>query len=582
MKLKTFISALVVAYGVSSSSGADAAEWERRLGPAASEQRGSQVEHPVTPAISFSQGPARVNPYQLGTPNDDKADYWSDSGQVAYLPDGSMADDPGLMATRHFAYYQGVFATAPLPDVSRGIPNPDPSTRKADYLSANGGEPLHGVVTQVRSTNTTGNDAFVLWENGLITVASTQTGHGKIGLPWLRLPEEKQVQDLAVTSNNELLLVALYDAKLRRGQLAVIMVEGKGIPVHTFTQMGLPNQASVSAMKLLGYVDLPVATTLRVAAACNGTWGGPSATGGKTLGRMDLTNAETLQNLESGSWAGVVANAGYAVVVSREESQLAVVDLTPVFKYIRQSWLSSIESFNATTASRGEAAAQWPNTFSVRPEISPRVVLTKAIERPVSVICGHRVDRWSSDRFKFHVGLEAGELSIWDASPIMARAKWHRKGNEIHELGRMKVGENPISLAFARRGEGQGSALIPAGSKQKGDGQNNVLWIACRKARQVIEVLTLDGKGTVLRTIEDQKLQDPVNVCTAVRGYIVLVCDFRGKQVMGFRVGTITDARAKPKKVYPPTEGPNGEDWEVSGVLPVPGYPHTITSENVN
>ena len=146
----------------------------------------------------------------------------------------------------------------------------------------------------------------------------------------------------------------------------------------------------------------------------------------------------------------------------------------------------------------------------------------------------------------------------------------------------MPIAENPVGLAFARRNEGQGSELIAAGSKQKGDGQNNVLWIACRKAGKVMEVLTVGGKGTVLRTLEDKRLQDPVSVCTAVRGYVVLVCDFAGKQVIGFRVGPITDARSKPKKIYPVSAAHVGEDWEISGVLPVPGHPFSITSENVN
>lgn len=143
----------------------------------------------------------------------------------------------------------------------------------------------------------------------------------------------------------------------------------------------------------------------------------------------------------------------------------------------------------------------------------------------------------------------------------------------------MFVGENPISLAFSRRSEGRGTPLL-AGSKSSGDGQNNVIWVACRQARKVVEVLTIGGKGAVIRTLEDEKLKDPVNVCTAVRGYIVLVCDFRGKQVMGFRIGTLADTRSKPRKEYPPADPKLG--WEISGTLPVPGYPHAITSENVN
>ncbi|HTO02261.1 MAG TPA: hypothetical protein VL069_01105 [Opitutus sp.] len=582
--LVTLAAMFSAVFGTNSLWAADLSTWEQRLGPSAPKRAPAEDTRPthfVTPPIKFVPAsgkniPLRVDPYQIGKPNLDKADYWSDSGQVAYVPDGSKAGDPGLMAVRLFAHYQGTYATAPMLDVYRGTANPDPETRNPVYVEANGG-PLSGVVSQVRSSNTTGNDAFVLWENGLLSLATTQTGHDKQPWPWIKFPAHKKVQDLAVTSNNEFVLVALYDQERQTGQLAVIMIEAKGLPFHTLKQMGLPNQASVSAMKLLGYVDLPVGTSLRVSAACNGQWGGPSATAGKTLGQMVLTDEGTLKKLYAGTWAGVVANAGYAVVISRDENKAVVVDLSPLFKYVRESWLSSLESFTTTTAAR--AAGTWPATFEEKPELQPTVRVERKIERPVSVICGHHVDRWSQDRYKFHVGTEAGDLVIFDASPIMARFPWHKKGAAIAEMGRVFVGENPISLTFSRRNEGRGCALFPAGSKQKGDGENNVLWIACRKTRQVVQVITVGGRGLLLRTLEDTRLQDPVGVVVCVRGYVVHVCDFAGKQIIGFRIGTITDTRAEPDIVYPPAEG---KGWEISGILPVPGYPHTITSENVN
>lgn len=549
-------------------------DWQTRLGPAYPILTDTRPTTFVTPALPFvgTNIPARVNPYQLGTPNADAGDYWSDSGQVAYVPDGSRPDDPGLMATRHFAYYRGVYATAPLPDVYRK-PYPDPSTTNSAYITANGG-PLANVLAQVRSTNTTGNDAFVLYENGFLCSASTQTGHGGNNpWPWFKFPANKRVQDLAVTSNNELALVALTDTDTGKGQLAVLMVEAHGIPFHTFSQMGLPNQASTSEFKLLGYVELPVSASLRVAAASNGFWGGPSATNGQTLGQLKLTEPNTLKNLYSGAWVGVVASAGYAVVSSRDESKIVVVDLSPLFRYIKESWLSSAEAFTATTLAKMEG--RWPATFEAEPVNLPTIAAVKDLPRPVSVIAGHSIDRWSPDRYKFHVGLEAGELSIWDASPIMARFSYHRKGPALAEMGRVFVGENPICLAFTRRRETAVFGTLAV----NGDGQNSVLWVACRKARQVVSVNTFGGKGIVTRTIEDSRLQDPVNVVACVRGPVILISDFGGKQVFGFRIGTITDTRSSPAKVYPPAEG---KPWEISGILKLQGYPFAVTSENVN
>jgi len=159
-----------------------------------------------------------------------------------YVPDGTIVDDPGIGATRHFAYYTGVFATAPNWDAYRGTPNPDPATRVTSNLLANAG-PLHDPLTMVRSVGTTGNDALALLSNGLIFVLTTQTGHGKGGFPTLKLPSTKIPMDLAITSNNELAVVTCFDTERQVGQLAVIALEGVGVGMlfHTFREMGLPN-----------------------------------------------------------------------------------------------------------------------------------------------------------------------------------------------------------------------------------------------------------------------------------------------------------------------------------------------------
>src|SRR5438045_3166857 len=89
MKIKFLLLAVTMALAATLSPAADLSAWEQRLGPAAPDDTGNdRPAHFMTPAIPFPNGPARVNPYQLGTPNADAADYWSDSGQVAYVPDG--------------------------------------------------------------------------------------------------------------------------------------------------------------------------------------------------------------------------------------------------------------------------------------------------------------------------------------------------------------------------------------------------------------------------------------------------------------------------------------------------------------
>ncbi len=530
----------------------------------------------VSPSYPFPKGPPRVHPYNFGTPNNYTGNYFSDSGQLAYTPDGSIPNDPGLAATRSDANYRGVIATSPQFDAYRGTPNPDPSTRIAKYLANRGPFPAGGCVAQVRATNITSNCAFVLWKDGRLTAAGTQTSGSTY--PWLELPTNKVYHDLAVSSNNELAIIALYDPSLGKGQLAVVMVEGKGNSVHTFAQMGLMNQAALTAFKLLGYVDLPIRGPLKVAAACNGQWGGPSATGGKDLGQIAM-GPSSLLLLYSGAWTGTIARAGYAVVTSETENKVVVVDFTALFLFIRESWLSSSASFSATTAAR--AAGTWPPTFDTTPAIRPTIAFTQTVTAPVSVIAGHFTIRFSRDRFKFHVGLMDGNVLIFDASKIMARFSWHPKAAAIVQMGSVFVGANPCSMAFSRRSEGTGHTLFAPSTTATGDGQNNLIWVVSRGAKKVVEILTVGGNSAILKTLEDQRMNDPVNVVTCFRLYVILVCDFAGKKIIGFRWGTIKN-EFDTSQVYPP--GPPGAPtaYEISGFLSIPGNPRQITSDNVN
>lgn len=535
----------------------------------------------------FSGGwPFRVDPYTLGTPNNDTNDYWSDSGQVAYDPDGTIPFDPGLGATASFAYTHGVFATQPRwdpPQYRGGTPNPDPSVRLNSNIAANGGA-LSGCLTQVRTTNTTGNCCLVLWSNGLLTIASTQTGHGNIPWPVLKLPANKHVYDLAVTSNNELALIALFDSDANKGQIAVVMLEGrgdidptKGTALETFAQMGLFNQGSFSAFSLIGYFDLPVNGPLKIAAAANGRWTGPSETNGTPLGRLNMTSPTVLSNLYNGPWQKTIAKGGYAVVLSKTENKAVVVDLSPILLYIRESWLSSLDSFNTTTAAR--AAGTWPTTFTATPSIKPTVDSQFTLTAPVSVLCGHYIERFSHDRFKFHVGLADGNVVIFDASKLMARFDYQTHSASIAEMGRFMVGVSPVGMCFSRHEEGQGNPIFGSNTTYRGDGQNSVIWVACNSDKKVVEILTFGGNGTVLRTLRDKRMNDPVDVVVNQRGYIVLVCDYSGKQLVGWRIGNTTNSRVTPPITYPP-----GQDggYEISGFLPIPGRPKKITSSNVN
>lgn len=546
-----------------------------KLNPDAKDDRPTLFKPPSkTCELSFAN---RNNPYELGKegcrPDND---YWSDSGQVAYVPD-DLDNDPGVDRVQTYAYYNHVFALSPRLDFASGTPHPDPQTQEYDYKKLLGHTPRH-VVGMVRNYSMLQNEALVVYREGLLAVLATQTsreGHER-PFPGLMLPPQKVPTAIAVTASNEFALITVWDTETRRGQLAVVALEAKYLPFHTWPYMALPNQGSFSDFKLLGYIDLPLATPSAVAAASNGWWGGPSQTADKTLGQLDLKDEGLRKGLASGEpgWSGIIANKGYALVASKLEGKVAIVDLTPLFKYVRESYLSSKESFEATVGNRGSDAGKWPATFEEKPQIKPKVVWEKSIPTPTAVLAGLRIDRWSQDRFKAYVASENGTIHILDTSSLMARYEW-QKSERLSVLGTFKVGRNPVSMVFTRFGDAS-LPLLPKGASP--DPINNTLYIACRGDREVVGAVTWEGKGQVFRRIRDSRMGDPVAVNVSTRGYILTVADFHGKKIMSFRIGTIVDRHGV---VYGP--GEDGKDeYEFCGEMPVQGRPFLISSVNVN
>jgi hypothetical protein len=520
----------------------------------------------------------RINPYELGVPGSD-SDYWSDTGQVGYVPD-DPANDPGLDRIQTFAYYNRVFAISPRPDYPSGKQHSDPQTRDTNYAEINGGAPMQPVA-MVRGYGMQQNEQVMVYRDGLFAVAGMQTSRSGSERPYpgFKFPKHKVPRAIAVTTSNEFALVTIWDTERHQGQLAVVALEGKFLPFHTWPYMGLPNQGSFSAFKLLGYIDLPMASPNAVAAASNGLWNGPSSTDGKVLSQIDLSDDGRRSLVYDGAWQFVVAKNGYAIVSSTEDNKVAIVDLTPLFAYMRQSYLSSATSYAQTISSRGAAPQEFPQTFEMNPAIAPKVIWQSNMTQPTAVLAGLELDRWSKDRFKAYVATRDGTVHILDASSLMVRNSWETRG-ELKELGSFKVGRNPVSMVFARHGEG-GLPLIPntdSGTQRSPDPCNNMFYVACRGERSVDAVVTWQGQGQVYRRIRDSRMGDPVAVSVAVRGNILSVADFAGKKLMSFRIGTIRDVRND--KVYAP--GDPNYAYEFAGEMPLLGSPFLMNSANLN
>jgi len=561
----------------------DKATMEMRMGPSFLDLSPNATDDRPTlyrpKSYTRTSGYIRTNPYELGSSPVTDSDYWSESGQVGYVPDS--ASDPGLDRVQLYAYYDRVFAISPRLDWASGKPHPDPQTRESYYSTLFGEAPKYPIA-MARNYGMQCNEALVIYRDGYLGVAGTQTSRTSAERPYpgFVFPENKVPTDIAITTGNEFALVTIWDITAKKGQLAVLALEAKYLPFHTWPYMGLPNQGSWSAFKLLGYVDLPMKMPTSVSAASNGWWSGPSQTGGKVLSQINLANDSDRKNVYSGAWNGVVATKGYAVVGSKYDNKVALVDLAPLFSYMRESYLSSATNYKATLAARGTAANKFPQAFSAKPSITPKVVWESTVAKPNAVLAGIRMDRWTKDYYKAYVASENGTISIIDTTPLMRRNSWERLGS-LRIAGTFNVGRNPVSMCFTRRGDSN-LPLLPKlsnGSQAKADPLNNLLYIAVRGDRKVVAAVTFEGKGSVYRTIKDKRMGDPVAVSTAIRGPILSVADFRGKKLISFRVGKITDSRNN--KVY--GCGADGKAaFEYAGDVPLAGHPFLINSTNVN
>ncbi len=561
----------------------DKATMEMRLGPSFLDLNPNAPDDRPTlykPAsYKRTSGYIRTNPYELGGPPVTDGDYWSESGQVAYVPDD--ISDPGLDRVQVYAYYDRVFAISPRLDWASGKPHPDPQTREPYYTTLFGEAPKYPVA-MARNYGMQCNEALVLYRDGYLGVAATQTSRNGSERPYpgFVFPETKVPTGIAITTGNEFALVTVWDIAAKKGQLAVFALEAKYLPFHTWPYMGLPNQGSWSAFKLLGYVDLPMKMPTSVSAASNGWWSGPSQTGGKVLSQINLANDSDRKNVYSGAWNGVVATKGYAMVASKYDNTVAIVDLSPLFGYMRDSYLSSATSYKNTLAARGTGANDFPQAFSAKPSITPQVVWQSSVAEPTTVLAGFRVDRWTRDHYKGYVASADGTISIIDTSSLLKRYDWERSGS-IRKVGSFNVGRNPVSMAFTRRGDSN-LPLLPKlsdGSQSRADPLNNIFYIAVRGERKVVAAVTFNGQGAVYRTIKDKRMGDPVAVSTAIRGPILSVADFRGKKMISFRVGKITDLRNN--KVY--GCGADGNDpFEYAGDTPFAGHPFLLNTTNVN
>lgn len=423
----------------------------------------------------------------------------------------------------------------------------DPGLTQAAWLQAS---PTLEPVAVSRGKVTWSNNGVVAFRSGLI--GAVGSGNSNDDFPYLMLGPGRLPTDVAVTNNSEIALVTVWNAASCTSELAVIALTQRdgNLPA-------LPSEGFFHGMKLLGTVPLPVARPARIATALDfSLWMNHSSVSAQqelaTQAGRDRWAANTDETHSA-------ADAGYALIASRDENRVVVVDLAPLLQYLRAMYFSTDEKYKATQ-DVGPGPNQWPPTFDVAPEARPVVRAVLDVPRPSAVAAGFPVgDRSYTDidfGKKAYVAREDGSLEVYDMTALMTP-----NGTGSPTLTRtLTACLNPTRIAYGR-----------------GAPSRDTLALACRGDRAV---LLVEKGGDSIRRLEDSRFFDVVDVAMGdTRGASVLsVADFSTGNVLNYLTSPI-DAWGEP------LFGGLGEDgkaaFEFTGSWQSNGFPFGLSVAQV-
>jgi len=429
---------------------------------------------------------------------------------------------------------------------------------------------------------------FLAFQNGVIAAAGTGNdaycntfADGTPCETSIKLPAGKVPTALALSAMNEFLFVTVWDTAARKGQLGVIAV-GPADPANIGPGAtgrfgwGVQSWPTIRGLKLLGFVDLPMAAPNTLSVALNtgtqkyrgfNSWAGD---GLNTQAVRDEWNRRTLLPptafLPDTEYFKLLSAAGYAVVGSRAENKVAIVDLRPLLDFYRRMYFTTQANWDQTANSnQGPGDNQWPYGFAFKPEQRPTVLGTLTVTQPTAVYARQRragtntLSGW--DNFDWNalsntvtIASMDGKVRQFDVSSLMdPTATSIMPTNALREW---QAGVNPTQIATPI-----------AGAARTDD-----LFIVSRGTRK-IDIFSY--KGDAISTLNDKRLVDPVFITIGgnAAGYggrgqnyamwanVITVLDYNGKTTHDYGM-FIENYGAR----YDPRRGdPNGpltdEEW---------------------
>jgi hypothetical protein len=94
-----------------------------------------------------------------------------------------------------------------------------------------------------------------------------------------------------------------------------------------------------------------------------------------------------------------------------------------------------------------------------------------------------------------------------------------------------------------------------------------------------------DNSGSIVRTLQDTRLQDPIAVEDADNyanpGYVISASDYAGKAIRNYRYGPISFSDGGACANGCPVQSTGSIQIEYGGSMSLPGKPHQLTTANV-
>ena len=528
--------------------------------------------------IDYLNGPAYAafHPADVSTPTvfdranggrycfgdcDAKAVDWTGySGQVLHLEDGPGVSRTRLIWSKHTGHggtqFAHLYYLAPVNNPMGADSDAwytsvvDPSVDAPAWKAANGSASLSKPVAIGRGRVTWSNNGILAFHGGL--VGAVGSGNSSDQFPFAMLGPNEVPTDVAVTNNSEFAFVTVWDTMACAGRMAVFVpTQREGfLP-------GLPNAGFFSALKLLGYVELPFGAPTRISASVDfAQWmSSPSKDAQAELATQDGRNAWAAGTDEVHS----AAKTGFALVASRDESQVAVIDLEPLIAHYRSMYFGTQANYEQTTKP-GPAANEWPFSFAMAETARPKVQEVVHVARPSIVVTGFPIgDRSYTDAkfaVKAYVASVDGELRAYDAGGLASDGP----ATPLKLIETRTLCKNATRVDYGRGGKSR-------------DG----LVFACRGDRKIVFV---DGGGTSERALEDSRLDDPVAVSLGdSRGAsVVSVANFSSRKVLNYLTSPVD---AWGAAIFGGLGADGAAKFEFTGSVELIGKPFDVSSAEV-